>query len=133
MKKQRYSQTLELLSLLRYSWGLKYLLIRNGSKFSTFTSTSREFKIHAIFAVHAFFSVISQAARAWCIFLSPHYVSIQDMLVDVLWTQGYVVMFFLYIHILCYREGICNFLNMWIRFEERLDREWNSYQFRCWN
>lgn len=126
MKKQRYNQTLELLSLLRYSWVLKYLLISNGTGYSTVSTTSKEFKIYGMFGLHSFLKLISQAARLWCILRPINNISIQDAMVELLWTESNIVMLFFYFHILCYRDDICNFLNMWIRFEENLDREWNS-------
>lgn len=127
MKPEKHNRAFEILSLLTYSWALRYLLISNGSGYSTFPSASKHFIIHVVFGVHSFFSVIGQLSRLWWVLQSLDCINIQDLIVELLWTEGYTLILSLYIHILCYREEICNFLNMWIQFEENLDREENLY------
>lgn len=128
MGERRCNQALELLSLLRFSWALKYILISSGSGYSTLTSASKQFKIYRVFCAHTFLRVIFQITRLSCIFLTANYKHIQELLVQLIWTQAYIGVLFFYLHILYYRNEICMFLNMWIKFEESL----NSKRILTW-
>jgi len=110
----------KIFSLFTYLPAFKFLLSPNhAGHFRSASSRSGAMKVYHFLAVNSFLIVISHYIRLYRFLNKPQ--NVVNLMLELMWTSGYTSSFLAYIHILYFRNELCNFLNMLLQFERGID------------